>query len=317
MSKLEKTGLNNGHEILFVCDITCGNPNGDPDRKNKPRMDGDTNIVSPYRFKRTIRDWLNRVKGLEILVRDRTDINSKELFDGKTTAAEFANDPYEIQKKCIDYRLFGAVLPVRTGKAKDSAITCTGPVQFGYGKSLHAVKIITMTGTGAFASDEGKEQRTIRTDYLLPYSLICVDGQINKEHARLSGMTESDRELLMEALWAGTAWLSTTSKFSQVPRLLVDIEAARDGFFMGGLHETVTIDKKKKDGKDILDEDLRTIHDYVLKIEPLFTMLNHFADSIKSVSVRVHPNVELDLSVEQLKEKFPRIEIYEIPAIQS
>ena len=200
-------------ELVFLYDIQYANPNGDPLDDNKPRIDPSTgiNLVSDVRLKRTIRDHLNNFKGEEIFVREIED-DGGHIQDAKMRAEDFLydednnkldkskltlNSMKEIMKNnilnsCIDVRLFGGTIPIELKKNKGSSITLTGPVQFGFGKSLHKVEPMFIKGTGAFASGKDKGQKTFREEYIVPYSLISFYGIINENTAKHSNLTNED-----------------------------------------------------------------------------------------------------------------------------
>ena len=171
----------NRSELLFCYDITNGNPNGDPLDDNKPRIDeeGEINIVTDVRLKRTIRDYLADYKDKEIFVQEIVD-DEGIVQDAKTRLNDYYNKEYDslsefnndLLSQCIDIRLFGATIPseIKINKKKVSSIVFTGPVQFRMGKSLNKVELNHIKGTGAFASTTGKTQKTFREEYLLPYS---------------------------------------------------------------------------------------------------------------------------------------------------
>ena len=201
----------NRSEILFLYDIADANPNGDPLDGNKPRLDEETeiNIVTDVRLKRTIRDYLNDYKNQGIFIKEIHD-DDGNIQDAKQRALDYASsDEYEsldaarsdlknnILDECIDVRLFGATIPIDVkvkGKKKgtSSSVTLTGPVQFRMGRSLNKVEIQHIKGTGAFASGKGKEQKTFREEYALPYSLIAFYGIVNENAAKETKLKPDD-----------------------------------------------------------------------------------------------------------------------------
>jgi len=111
--------IKNRAEIVFLYDVKDANPNGDPLDENKPRIDEETgiNIVTDVRLKRTIRDYLKDFKGYDgktnkdIFVREIAN-EKGEIQDGKTRAKDFEENKKIVLEKCIDVRLFGAVIPL-------------------------------------------------------------------------------------------------------------------------------------------------------------------------------------------------------------
>jgi CRISPR-associated protein Csh2 len=306
-------------EIVFIYDCKWINPNGDPLEENKPRVDIETgrNIVTDVRLKRTIRDYLHE-GGKNILVVERRDEDGY-LFSGKQTADIFVKKGGfrnvrekvkavrdKIISDCIDVRLFGATLPVKLGK-KGSSVKITGPVQFRYGCSLHKVgEPKFMKGTGAFASQEEKEQQTFREEYVLPYSLICFYGIINENAAKETNLTENDVNLLLEAMWKGTKNLITRTKIGQMPRLLLRVIYREKNFHMGDLDREVELIKKDESKED---EALRDISEVRLCLTTLLNKLNSYKDKISKIEMKVDGDTIFIIDDEEvkgggLKEKF-------------
>jgi CRISPR-associated protein Csh2 len=240
-------------ELIFIYDVTDANPNGDPNDENRPRMDSDSRRakVSDVRLKRTIRDYLHVSRGREIFCRqvekpDGTIQEGKDRADdfykavGKQAASVLQKRDLiesELISKCIDVRLFGGTVPVAATKAqeKDSSVTLTGPVQFAMGTSLHTVAPVFLKGTGAFASGQGKQQKTFREEYILPYALIAFYGIVNQEAAKTTKMKPEDAELLYDGIWNGTKNLITRSKIGQCPLLLMAVEYKEPNAYIGRL----------------------------------------------------------------------------------
>lgn len=296
--------IKNRREYLFLYDVSFANPNGDPNDENKPRIDEESgrNIVTDVRLKRTIRDYLKDFKGLEIFVREISN-EKGAIQDAKARAQDFENNPDKILMECIDVRLFGGTIPIATGKNKDSSIIYTGPVQFNMGQSLHKVKLEYIKGTGAFASGEGKEQKTFREEWILPYSFIAFHGVVNENAAKDTKLTNEDLEFLREAMWEGTKNLITRSKNEQMPRLLIEIVYKEDiHSHIGELHRYIKIESEKA------DEELRSTDDFVLNIDKLIEVLHEEANKIEKVLYKVDRNLELNKPLEVNGIIFEKIE---------
>lgn len=271
--------INKRSELVFLYDIKDANPNGDPLDLNKPRVDEETgiNIVTDVRLKRTIRDYLYEAKGFDgndgkdIFVREIKEDNGS-IQDGKMRAKDFKENPEKILDTCIDIRLFGGVIPL-----SGDSITYTGPVQFQMGRSLNAVEIKHIKGTGAFASKANSKNKTFREEYILPYSLIGFYGIINENAAQFTNLTDQDIELLIDAMWQGTKNLISRSKFGQVPRLLLKVNYMEDNFYIGELKEYIKLDT------DLMDVKIRDINDFNLDITELLAILDKNQEKIKSV----------------------------------
>jgi CRISPR-associated protein Csh2 len=314
--------ISNRSEILFLYDVNYANPNGDPLDANKPRIDEETgrNIVTDVRLKRTVRDYLHQVKGEEIFVREIADDNDV-IQDAKLRAEDFLlQEGIKLNKSklgnfkemkdiiqnnllsdCIDVRLFGATIPLEKSAKEKGSITFTGPVQFKMGRSLHRVKLQYIKGTGAFAADENKTQKTFREEYVLPYSLIAFHGIVNENAAKHTGLTEDDVSKLLEALWAGTRNLISRSKAMHNPRLLLRVAYSEPCFHMGELDKLVSAEYK------VEDEALRDIDEIILNVEPLIKALVDNSEKIAYVqyfiadAVRTSTNFAEELSALGIK----------------
>jgi len=274
-------------EVLFLYDVKWGNPNGDPLDENKPRMDEATStlIVTDVRLKRTIRDYLqnacnetlwvtgeavspkNRLKELELKVPDKGEGKLEQLMR-------------ELYEKCIDVRLFGAVVPAVERGAMETSLT--GPVQFRYGRSLHRVKWEFIQGTAAFLSKEGAEQRSFREEYVVPYVLIAFYGVVNDLAAKDTGLRDEDIGKMYKAMWFGTKNLITRSKMEQTPRLLLIVEY-KDGvkFHHGELDYLVRVESEKD------DFELRDVTDFKLQVGDLIDSLSTIKEKIEKIRFAV------------------------------
>lgn len=300
--------MKNRSELLFLYDIVDNNPNGDPLDSNKPRIDEETsiNIVTDVRLKRTIRDYLHEYIGEEIFVREIKDDKGK-VQDGKTRAADFGKNKEEVSKnvleQCIDVRLFGGTIPL----SKDS-ITFTGPVQFNMGRSLHKVSLKKIRGTGAFASGEGKANKTFREEYILPYSLIGFYGITNEHAAAKTNLKDEDIDLLIDGMWNGTKNLISRSKVGQLPRLLLKVNYKEVNFHIGGLLNKVKLDKK------VDDEAIRSPRDYHLDLSELVKSIEKNKEKIESIEYLIDDEISLcvDNQVKDLEDILTDIEVKRI-----
>nr|MDO8082348.1 type I-B CRISPR-associated protein Cas7/Csh2 [Candidatus Freyarchaeota archaeon] len=321
--------IRNRSEILFLYDVQFGNPNGDPSDENKPRIDEETskNLVTDVRLKRTVRDYLNNFKRLEIFCREITDekgciqtskLRALDFLKGVDNSNKSFNELKQIASEkildsCIDVRLFGATIPVEfvgrktqkgskkkaqteeaeaesqteEAQAKKGTITFTGPVQFKIGQSLHRVELLHIKGTGAFASKEGVTQRTFREEDILPYSLIAFYGVVNENAANTTRLREADIALLMESIWDGTKNLISRSKMVQMPRFLVRVEYKESNYHAGDL------DKKIGLITDLVDEQIRHPRDFKLDVTGLVNLLKEKKEKINRIEFKVDPDLSI------------------------
>jgi CRISPR-associated protein Csh2 len=289
--------IRNRSEILFLYDVKDANPNGDPVDENKPRIDEETgiNIVTDVRLKRTIRDYLYEFKGQDVFVRqtytketDSTDEKKRRTLRTKEDRVkDFGQDEKNIIQSCIDIRLFGATTAI-----EKQTMTLTGPVQFKYGRSLHKVDLKYFKGTTVMPSKGGAEQGTFWERYILPYSLIVFYGVVNENAARQQEipLTESDLDLMFEAMWIGTKNLISGSKFGQVPRLLLQIKyKENENFHIGELDKLVSLTT------NLGEESIRDVVDFKIEISPLVNELKKYQDRIEMIRYKVDERLNLTI----------------------
>ncbi|MGI6776505.1 MAG: type I-B CRISPR-associated protein Cas7/Csh2 [Acetivibrionales bacterium] len=282
--------IKNRQEILFLYDVTDANANGDPLDDNKPRIDEETsiNIVTDVRLKRTVRDYLYNFKGYngkngkDIFVRE-IESDKGGIKDGKARAKDFNENIDKILNTAIDIRLFGGVIPL-----DKASITFTGPVQFNMGRSLNRVVLKHIKGTGAFASTEGRAQKTFREEYIIPYSLIAFHGIVNENAGKSTHLSDDDVDFLYDAIWNGTKNLITRSKMGHMPRLLIRV-IYKEGlnYFIGDLQ------KKIKITSELPDEKIRGIEDLKLDLTDLAGELEKNCGMIEKLVYTVDNNLRL------------------------
>jgi len=263
--------MNNRSEILFLYDVKWANPNGDPLDENKPRIDEETErcIVTDVRLKRTIRDeWLSWGETIWV---------SGEAVSPDKRREELKIEKKEDALKCLDVRLFGAVIPI----SKQADTSYTGPVQFRPGTSLHAVKVVFQQGTAAFTSQDQAQQRSFREEYLIPYALIAFYGVANETAAKITGTTEEDLQKLLKAIWDGTKNLITRSKMEHNPRLLMRV-VYKEGvkYHIGELDSYLEIQSS------VDEKSIRDISEIQLKIDRLLEKLEQSKDLIERVELK-------------------------------
>lgn len=284
--------IRNRSELLFLYDIENANPNGDPLNENRPRFDSEnsTILVTDVRLKRTIRDYwyeykgFNGTNGKDVFVRETKyqEGNKEYIKDGKRRAKDFNEQVETILNTCIDIRVFGGVIPL-----SNASITKIGPVQFQMGRSLNKTEIIEEQGTGAFASGDKKTQATFRSEYKIPYAIIGFNGIINEKSAQYSQMTEEDKKLLLEGIWAGTKNLISRSKFGQTPLFLLTIDY-KEPFYIGNLRQRVKLDTGDKNEMQI-----RSVNDYILDISELMDALKSNNEKIETIHLQKDPRLTL------------------------
>lgn len=249
MSKSFETNAKRS-EFLFCYDVRMANPNGDPD-ENRPRIDPIThrNLVTEFRLKRTIRDYLEKRLGQSIFMKEIIEESGKvktieDLAENyiKGKKKDRTVDLEKLISDHIDIRLFGLLFAVGGLHFKQ-----TGPVQFGIGQSLNSVDEIQIRLTRIIPSRAEKKGGAFGEKYILRYSFIAFHGFLNDIIAKEVNLTEDDVLKMMKATWYGTNDLSTTSKFGQVSRLLLRVNYAHPNSFIGDLDTYLNIEPRDKD----------------------------------------------------------------------
>lgn len=208
--------IKNRYEFVMLFDVENGNPNGDPDAGNQPRIDPETNlgIVTDVCLKRKIRNYVELVKdgeaGYNILVKNDRSLNSKftEAYEAqgleKGKKGEKKDDVLKAQKyMCANYfdvRTFGAVMS--TGD--DQCGTVRGPVQINFARSIDPVyhQDITITRQAKTTEDRQKKGETeMGKKSIVYYGLYRAEGYISAALAqKVTGFSDDDLELLWNAV---------------------------------------------------------------------------------------------------------------------
>ena len=207
--------INNRYEFVYLFDVENGNPNGDPDAGNMPRIDAETSLglVTDVCLKRKIRNYVEisrrEVEGYKIYVKEKAVLNRQNklayiALNVKPEAKKLPKD--EVKAKGLtewmcanfyDVRAFGAVMTteVNCGQVR-------GPVQINFGKSIEPVlpEEISITRMAVTNEKDLEKERTIGKKTLIHYGLYRVEGYISAHFAEKTGFLESDLDLLWESL---------------------------------------------------------------------------------------------------------------------
>ncbi len=217
--------VSNRYDFVYFFDIADGNPNGDPDAGNLPRIDPETGqgLVTDVCLKRKVRNFVGLAHEekppYEIYVKERAILNNQhdrawQQVEPGAAAKDKKNLPKDQQKardltawmcgNFFDVRAFGAVMTteINCGQVR-------GPVQFGIARSLHPIvsQEHAVTRCAVTTEREAEKQeggnRTIGRKFAVPYALYRVHGYISPSLAnggKGTGFSESDLELLKRAL---------------------------------------------------------------------------------------------------------------------
>ena len=214
--------LTNRYDFVLVFDVRDGNPNGDPDAGNLPRLDAESGhgLVTDVSLKRKVRNFVGLVKGetppFDIYVKEKAILN---LTHEKAYVAVGAEDELKGDKKrkgsgdtvtkardwmCAnfyDVRTFGAVMStgVNCGQVR-------GPVQLTFARSVdpiiaqeHSITRMAVA-TEAEAEKQQGDNRTMGRKHTVPYGIYVAHGFVSSFLAKQTGFGDDDLELLWQAL---------------------------------------------------------------------------------------------------------------------
>ncbi len=225
------TPIKNRYDFMLAFDVKDGNPNGDPDAGNLPRMDAETGqgLVTDVCLKRKVRNYIQLIKscesGYDIFVKEKAILNQSiekaysaleidlskppaDVSDGKTRKTGGQGQGSEVQrardKMCVnffDIRAFGAVMS--TGA---NAGQVRGPIQLTFGRSVDPV--VTMehsitrmaVATEAEAEKQSGDNRTMGRKNTIPYGVYVAYGFVSPALAMQTGFSNEDLEFFWKAL---------------------------------------------------------------------------------------------------------------------
>lgn len=207
--------LNNRYDFVLLFDVKDGNPNGDPDAGNMPRMDDDTGrgLVTDVSIKRKVRNFVGLVKGenppYEIYVKEKAVLN--RTHERAYQAYELKSEPKKLPKNIedakkvigfmcknfFDIRAFGAVMTteVNCGQVR-------GPVQLTFARSVDPITTSEHSITRMAVTNEKdlEKERTMGRKFTVPYGLYVAHGFVSSFLAKQTGFDENDLELLWQSL---------------------------------------------------------------------------------------------------------------------
>ncbi len=215
--------IKNRYEFVILFDVENGNPNGDPDAGNMPRVDPETGygLVTDVCLKRKIRDYVETVKedaaGWRIYIKDGVPLNRSDAeafahwnIDEKTVKEAKKKDDTLDEKvrdfmcqNFFDIRTFGAVM---TTFVKNN-LNCgqiRGPVQLGFARSVDPIvpQEVTITRVAITTEADAEKKGTeMGRKYIVPYALYRCEGYVSANLARkVTGFSEDDLALLWDAI---------------------------------------------------------------------------------------------------------------------
>jgi CRISPR-associated protein Csd2 len=241
------SAITNRHDFLLLFEVTNGNPNGDPDAGNMPRLDPNTNrgIVSDVCLKRKVRNFVETFapargdseNGYDILVKQGAVLNDEinngcraadEAVRAGTTKDSVAESAMKwLCREFYDVRSFGGVLSTGTDCMRGSAFgQVRGPVQFTFGQSFHPITPleITITRCAVTKKEDAAKERTMGNKHIVPYALYAAKGYVSPAFAERTGFTQADLDLLFEAVLNMFEHDRSAARGEMVVRGLFDFE---------------------------------------------------------------------------------------------
>lgn len=214
--------LSHRYDFVLLFEVKDGNPNGDPDAGNLPRLDAESGhgLVTDVSLKRKVRNFVGLVKGetppYEIYVKEKAVLNKthERAYEGIGKAELLKGDDKKRKggdavgeardwmcKNFFDVRTFGAVM--------STGINCgqvRGPVQLTFARSVdpiiaqeHSITRMAVA-TEAEAEKQDGDNRTMGRKHTVPYGLYVAHGFVSSFLAKQTGFSEDDLELLWRAL---------------------------------------------------------------------------------------------------------------------
>jgi len=215
--------IKNRYDFVMLFEVENGNPNGDPDAGNMPRIDPETGygIVTDVCLKRKIRNYVDTVKhgedGYDIYIKERVPLNTsdnlayaKYNLDDKNIKEEKKKDPDLDTKirdfmcqKFYDIRTFGAVMTTFV-KASLNCGQVRGPVQLTFARSVDPIvqNEITITRIAITTETDAENKKTeMGKKYIVPYALYRAEGFVSANLAdKSTKFSEEDLQLLWNAI---------------------------------------------------------------------------------------------------------------------
>lgn len=209
--------IQNRYEFVYFFDVTNGNPNGDPDAGNMPRLDPESSkgLVTDVCLKRKIRNFIEvtceNAPGYEIYVKEKSVLNlqNKRAYEAigiepNTKDKKLPKDEAKARaitawmcNNFFDIRSFGAVMTteVNSGQVR-------GPVQLAFAQSLDPIVPLEVSITRMAVTNEKDldKERTMGRKHIVPYALYRVHGFISANLAAKTGFSDEDLQKLWQAL---------------------------------------------------------------------------------------------------------------------
>lgn len=279
--------ISNRYEFVYLFDVSNGNPNGDPDAGNLPRLDPETNrgLVTDVALKRKIRNYVALEKsvdgepeqGFSIYMQERSVLNNAHQLawealgippDEKDKYKKLPRDEAKAReltawmcKNFFDVRAFGAVMTteVNTGQVR-------GPIQMAFATSIEPVLPLEVSITRVAVTNERdlEKERTMGRKHILPYGLYRAHGFISAKLAERTGFSDDDLQLFWRALTNLFEHDRSAARGEMSARKLIVFKHDHP---MGNAPAHVLFDKVKVNRVGDNSAPARSFADYVVEID--------------------------------------------------
>jgi CRISPR-associated protein Csd2 len=267
--------LKNRYDFIYLFDVKDGNPNGDPDAGNLPRVDAETGngLVTDVCLKRKVRNYVGLVKEeqppYEIYVKEKAVLNSQHERayialgidlsgdEGKRKGGDKTEEARKwMCQNFYDIRTFGAVMATKVNCGQ-----VRGPIQLTFARSIdqviaseHSITRMAVT-TKEEAEKQGGDNRTMGRKFTIPYGLYRAHGFISAPLANQTGFSEEDLDLFWEALQNMFEHDRSAARGLMIAQRLIIFKHAS---LMGNksaqeLFNRVTVERKKEPARDFSD----------------------------------------------------------------
>jgi CRISPR-associated protein Csd2 len=267
MSNLEKR-----YDFVLLFDVKDGNPNGDPDAGNLPRMDAETGmgLVTDVCLKRKVRNYV-QLSGQDIFIKEKGVLNTliDEAHEQETVKSKEKGEKTEAARKWMcskyyDIRTFGAVMS--TGKNAGQA---RGPVQLTFARSVEPIVALEHSitrmavATEAEAEKQSGDNRTMGRKYTVPYGLYRAHGFVSAHLANQTGFSGEDLNLFWDSLLNMFEHDRSAARGMMATRGLYVFEHSTA---LGNAPAYALFDRITVERKNTLSGPARSFEDYVVNV---------------------------------------------------
>ena len=298
------TALNHRYDFVYLFDVNNGNPNGDPDAGNLPRLDPETNqgLVTDVCLKRKVRNFVELAKGDEsgyaIYVQEGALLNEQHRKayrdvrpnDEKVESSKKLSPKNDDEMKDLRNFMCNNFFDVRTfGAVMSTGINCgqvRGPVQMTFARSIEPIVPLEMSITRMAATnekekeerekasdendgDERTEHRTMGRKHIVPYGLYRAHGFISAKLAERTGFSPDDLDVLWNALTQMFEHDHSAARGEMVARQLIAFEhaSALGNAPAHRLFERVSVKRTEANGSEGILPPARSFADYRVELD--------------------------------------------------